>query len=69
MNWFDSKSTIRLVFMLEECKRGLGVRLVKRYNTMKSLMYPCFERGTSIITDMPQMHVFIDFIKGFIGPT
>lgn len=36
LNWFDSNSTIGLIFMLEDCSRGLSVRLVQRSNIMKN---------------------------------
>jgi hypothetical protein len=37
LNWINSKSTIGLMFMLEDCKRGLGVRLVQRSNIVENL--------------------------------
>lgn len=37
LNWFDSNSIIGLVFMLEDCKICLGVRLIQRSNIVKSL--------------------------------
>jgi hypothetical protein len=36
LSWINSKSTIGLVFILEDCKRCLSVRFVQRSNLVEN---------------------------------